>query len=347
MTTRTRVSLAISATVILILAAIAATVFFRGHAAPEEVRLLPDAPAVVYVNLKTVRHLTAFKTAVPVQREPEYEEFVRETGFEFERDLNQVAFAIHTGNPRDTRFTEIVNGQYDPQKCSAYLHRISRNVEHYGDRDIYEIVVENRTVRVVLLGVDLVAISNVDDPGVIHGIIDRHKQIAQPFSGPTVVGQHYADVPIGSVVWAIAQIPAGDSKSPTAKSIPLPGGFDLMIPNASTMVASIRILGSVNARAEFVTQSEADAQQFTQQAGVFLNLFRAVQQSAQLSGSDPDVKAVFDSLKIEQQKERAVISASIPLGFLKKLFSEGPPLAPGDAATTQQQSAKPEANKKR
>lgn len=344
MTTRRRVSIAVAAIVVLILAAIATTVLLRRRAAPEEVRLLPDTAAIVYVDLETIRHLTAFKTPVQVQREPEYDAFVRETGFEFERDLDQAAFAIHTDKPGDSRFTEVLNGHFDLQKLAAYLRRVSRKTEHYRDHEIFEFPVENRTLRVVLLGIDMAAISNVDDPAVIRGIVDRHKQIAQPFAGPSIVSRHHRDVPLGSVLWAIARIPSapapGGREAGAAKAIPLPGGFSLLVPAESTMVASIRILGAVNARADFVTPSDADAQKFVQQAELFLNLFRSVQQSAQLEGSDPDVKAVFDSLKVEQQKERAIISANIPLGFLKKLFSEGPPLSPSETTPAPEKGSK-------
>jgi len=333
MTHRTRVSILVSATVVVILAGIITTMLFLRRSAPEEVRLLPDAPAVVYIDLETTRRLTPFKSRMPVQREAQYEEFVRETGFEIERDLDHAAFAIHTGSHGNTRYTEVLNGRYDHAKLSAYLRKLSRNVERYRENDIYEIAVETRTVRVALIGIDLAAISNVDDPSVIHGIVDRLKQIAQPFAGPTIVAEHYREIPLGSLVWAIARIPsapvAGNpaEKGPApGRTVPLPGGFELLIPTESTMVASVRVLGAANARAEFITASDADAQHFVEQAGTFLNIFRAVQQSTQPKGSDADVKAVFDSLKVEQHNNRAVISASIPLGFLKKIFSEPPQL---------------------
>ncbi len=331
MTRRTRISMVVSATVVIILAAIVTNMFVLRRGAPEEVRLLPDAPAVVYIDLETTRRLTPFKSRMPVQREAQYEEFIRETGFEIERDLDHAAFAIHTGTHGDTRYTEVLDGRYDHAKLSAYLRKLSRNVERYRENDIYEIPVETRTVRVALIGIDLAAISNVDDPGVIHGIIDRLKEIAQPFGGPTVVAEHYREIPLGSLVWAIARIPAAPGslagKNPSGgRTIPLPGGFELLIPTESTMVASVRVLGAANARAEFITASDADARRFVEQAGTFLNIFRAVQQSAQPKGSDTDVKAVFDSLKVEQHENRAVISASIPLGFLKKIFSEPPQL---------------------
>lgn len=51
-------------------------------------------------------------------------------------------------------------------------------------------------------------------------------------------------------------------------------------------------------------------------------MFKAVETSLHAAGNDPDVKAVFDSLKIQQEKDHAILSASIPSGFLKKFLAE-------------------------
>ena len=117
----------------------------------------PNADAVLYVNLEPVRLLTDLGKKPPKNREPEYEEFVRQTGFEFERDLNRAALAIHyghtAGNPAsETRYSEILQGQFDNQRVSQYLRKLSQSVERYNDFDIYVIPLEGRTLRVVSAG---------------------------------------------------------------------------------------------------------------------------------------------------------------------------------------------------
>src|SRR5271157_3333610 len=108
----------IALSVLLVLGAIALAVFLRKRAAPDAVRLLPNADAVLYVNLEPVRLLTDLGKKPPRNREPEYEDFVQQTGFEFERDLNRAALAIHyaqaTGTrPAETRYSEILQGRFD------------------------------------------------------------------------------------------------------------------------------------------------------------------------------------------------------------------------------------------
>jgi hypothetical protein len=81
-------------------------------------------------------------------------------------------------------------------------------------------------------------------------------------------------------------------------------------------------VGTVQAKAEFLMGDEQRAQQFTSQANAFLELFKSIEANIPHSGSDPDVKAVFDSFKVEQEKDRAVLKASISTAFLKKFLSE-------------------------
>ncbi|MGA2990761.1 MAG: hypothetical protein ABSD88_09830 [Candidatus Korobacteraceae bacterium] len=306
-------------------AAIVLLVLARRNAAPEAARLLPECDAVVYLDFRNIHRLTSFSHAPAPKREPEYEEFIRETGFDFERDLREAAMAVHlpkaaTGRAAENRYSEVLVGQFNLQRVQDYLKKISHSVETYQGTEVFIIPVEQRQVRVAILGVDRVAISNVDDPEVIHGMIDRAKHLALPVPGPSLLPQYYRQVPLASLAWVIARIPA-DSRA-SGSPYAMPGGFDVLLPRGSTVIASIRYLGAVQAKAEFLLENEQRAQQFTSQANAFLELFKSIEANIPRSGSDPDVKAVFDSFKIEQEKDRAVLRASISTAFLKKFFSE-------------------------
>jgi hypothetical protein len=234
--------------------------------------------------------------------------------------------AVHRSSARGaTRYTEILVGHYDQVKMAQYLRQHSRAVDSYRDIDVFSIPIENRTLRVALLAIDTVAISNVDDPGVLHGIIDRFKKVALPFGGPRLVRTYYPRIPLGSLLWAIARVPASSpvlpSKPYAAPSFSLPGGFDIGLPGESDVVVSLRLLTTIHARAEFYTRSEQAAHNFTEQTTAFLAIFRGLQGNAAAPG-DPDVKAVFDSIKVTQKGDRAEVTATIPPSFLRKLVSE-------------------------
>ena len=332
----------VSLCVLLFIAAVGAVVLLRKQAAPEAARLLPNADAIIYVDFGTVRNLTALDQQPLPKLAPGYDEFVQDTGFSFERDLDEAAMAVHRGSVKDgargdTRYTEILVGHYDQIKLAQYLKQHSRSVESYRGVDVFTIPIETRTVRVALLAIDTVAISNVDDAGIIHGIIDRFKKVALPFGGPALVRLYYARVPLGSLLWAIARIPASPSANPAppaspsqgspfaphaAPSLALPGGIDIGLPGNSDVVVSLRLLTIIHARADFYTQSEEAARNFTDQTTAFLAIFRSIQANAAPAPADPDVRAVIDSIKVIQKGDRAEILATIPPSFLRQLVKE-------------------------
>ncbi len=335
--------------IVIIVGGIVTAVLLRKRAAPDAVRLLPPSDAVFYINLEPVRLLTDVGKYPPKERDPQYEDFVRQTGFEFERDLDKAAFAIHYGVPaagksadkgktQETRYSEILQGRFDNARVSAYLRKLATRVDRYRDYDIYVIPVENRTVRVALLGIDIAAASNVDDPDVIHGMIDRYRQAALPFSGPPLVSEYYHRVPLGSIVWTIARPPAAGAPQEHGELL-LPGGWSGLLPAGSVVIASARPLNDVHLRAVVITQSEDEAQKFTQQVGTYLALFKSLEISIETGGPDKDVKAAFDSLEVHQDKNEAVLTAKVPYAFFKKVLAEPPVQLGPEPPTPQQQEA--------
>src|SRR2546425_2881484 len=192
---------------LLFVAAVAAVVVLRKHAPPEPARLLPGADGFVYVDLKWMRRADIANHLPAVPHDPEYEQFIQATGFQFERDLDEAAFAIHypttptPGAAEQPRFSEVFVGKIQGERLRAYLGKISSSVEKYRSVDIYSIPFEGRTVRVAILGVDTVAASNHGDPLLIRGIIDRSRKLASPFGGTALLRQYYKRVPFARLAW--------------------------------------------------------------------------------------------------------------------------------------------------
>ena len=311
--------------VVLVAAAIALAVVLRKHAPPEPARLLPGADGYLYVNLKRVRRANIAGQMPEVPHEPEYEQFIQATGFQFERDLDQAAFAIHyparrKANPpvpEPPRFSEVFVGRIDGTRLRAYLGKISGSVENYRSVDIYSIPLEGRTLRVAVLGVDTVAASNHDDPMVIRGIVDRSRKLASPFGGPALLRRYYKYVPLVSLGWAIFTVDPVDV-------LPSRSALSFLFTKPATVVASARYLGRVNFRAEAFTGSTDEAHRLTEQLGTFLQLFHTAEGTVSMPGSDPDVKAFFNGLKVEQDNDRTVLTAAIPPGFIRKAVASPP-----------------------
>jgi hypothetical protein len=323
---RMRRSLPILLVVLLVAAMVGLVVVLRKHAPPEPARLLPGADGFLYLDLKWVRRANVAGQLPPVPHDPEYEQFIQATGFQFERDLDEAAFAIHYpttvtagGIAEQPRFSEIFAGKIQGERLRSYLSKISSSVEHYHSVDIYSIRFEGRTVRVAILGVDTVAASNHGDPVVIRGIIDRSRKLASPFAGPTLLRHYYKHVPFASLAWTIFRV---DSASDHAAAGPF--GLSFLFPKSAVVVASLRYLGRVHFRAEAFTGSEDDARRLPEQLATFLNIFHTAESSVSTRETDTDLKEFFDSLKVEQHDDRAVLTATLPPGFIRKAVAQPP-----------------------
>jgi hypothetical protein len=167
-----------------------------------------------------------------------------------------------------------------------------------------------------------VAVSNHDDPAVIQAMIDRAKRLASPFGGPSLLRQYYKHVQLASLAWAVARV------DPAA---PGPTAWSTLFAKPVTLVVSGSYLSplhltadAVHLRAEAFTQSPDEARGIADKVTVFVALTHTAETSVGTHGTDADVKAFFDSLKVKQDGDRAVLSASMPFGFLRKLLSESP-----------------------
>jgi len=325
---RIRRRLLIPLAVLLIVAAVALIVVLRKQAPPEAARLLPGADGFFYINLKWIRTVNATGQLPPVSRAPDYQKFVEETGFQFERDLDEAAFAIHypqswdggtAGPASEPRFSEVFVGKADAARLTAYLKKLSSSVDDYRGFEIYNIPLEGRTVRAVLLSYDTLAVSNHPDPGVVRGMIDRSRKLASPFGGPSLLRRFYRRVPLASLSFAIVRM------RPELASLGGLGSWSLLVPEPTVAVISARYLRALHLRAEAFTPSEEAAHSIAAKTSSFLSLFHAAEASVGTHGADPDVKAFFDSLKVAQEGDRAVLTATVPAGFIRKVMTEAPP----------------------
>ena len=144
--------------VLAVAVAIAAAVVLRKAAPPEPARLLPTAEGYVYLDLSPLRKAGLLDKLPPIVPEGDYQEFIRQTGFQFEHDLQEAAFAIHVNGGKDlagkpeNRYSEVFVANFDSQRVAAYLRKLSSAVDSYRNREIFNIPRENRIVRVCLLG---------------------------------------------------------------------------------------------------------------------------------------------------------------------------------------------------
>ena len=335
---RTRLTIAIVA---LFLFLLAGAIYLRKKAPPEAARLLPESDGIVYLNLRPMRAATHLDKH-PVQHDDDYQRFIDATGVQPERDLDEVAFALHRmpdpkGPNGPVAFSEVFVGHFDGRRLASYLDSVAGSTETYAGREIYSIPNDGRTVRVALLGYDMVAVSNTPSEEQIHSILDRYKTAAMPFTGSSLLADHYADVPLLSLAWGIGQI--GLPLSDAGGNLKVMG-LSLPLTLDATFVASLSWTGKTRLRVEEIAASDAAAKASADSVGNLLNLVRGAADGAAAGSADADTKALLDSAQIEQHKNRAVLTATIPSGLLQKLVSAPIDLPDVPAAKSREQSSR-------
>ena len=339
----------IALVVVVVAAAVTLTVELRKAAPPEPARLLPGADAFVYADFSWVRKANAGRSLFTgshdsdphnpashdsashnaVSHDPDYERFIEETGFDFERDLDAVAFAVHypqswpgggTGGPApEARFSEVFTGRFDQSRCLAYLKRTAQSVENYHSIDIFTIPIYGRSFRVAILGVDTVAASNHDDPAVIRGMVDRSRRLASPFGGPALLRHYYKRVQLASPIWIVAHVePKAPGFETWASMFPKPA--DLVVSASYNPLHLPLRVDVLHLRAEASTSSDDDALSITNKVSVLLTMFHSAEASVGSPTADIDVKTLFDSLRVRQEGSRAVLVATVPVSVFHKLL---------------------------
>jgi hypothetical protein len=317
---RTRYSLLL---MLALVAGLVVAVWLRKNAPPEVARLLPESDAIVYANLRPVRLATHFDRT-PVTRSPDYQHFVDATGIVPERDLDAAAFALHrmddpNGPNGPVAYSEVFEGRFDGARLADYLKSIAVSEEDYADHTIYSIPIDGRQLRIAQLGYDTIAASNMPTAEQIHAMLDRYRAAASPFSGSSLLAARYRDVPLLSSAWAIGHVGLPFSENGRISIF----GVQLPLPEDTTFVASLRYgLDALHLRVEDIAPTEADAASSVGALNGVLQLARAIQPKVEAQSDTDDAEAVRKfsaSIKIEQHKERAVLTASVPFQLLKKI----------------------------
>lgn len=319
---RTKITISV---VVIVLLLLAGAIYLRKNAPPEVARLLPDSDGIIYLNLTPLREATHFDQH-PVPHDADYQHFIDATGIHPERDLDKVAFALErmpdpNGPNGPVAFSEVFEGHFNGRRLADYLTTIAAKTETYAKRPVYEIPSEGRTVRVVLLGYDLVAVSNTPTAEQIHSIVDRYRTAALPFTGSSLLAAHYSSVPLLSEAWGVGKI--GLPLSDEAGGIKVMG-VSLPFSPDTTFVASLRWTGKTHLRVVEIAPTEEAAAKSADAVGNLLQFVRTVEAAAPPDGGhaqvEAEVRTMLDSAQIKHRKDRAVFTATIPTDLLRELM---------------------------
>lgn len=104
-------------------------------------RMPADSSAIVFADLAELRTAPfvgqLFAWAPQPEPDEDYAEFLNETGFHYERDLDRLAVAFQ-GAGQDSTFFAVADGRFDRQKISALASK-SGKVEKRGGHEVFAI----------------------------------------------------------------------------------------------------------------------------------------------------------------------------------------------------------------
>src|ERR1700687_6373685 len=110
-----------------------------------------DESAILFAGFGELRHAPSvaklYAWAPKPQADADYAQFVKETGFDYERDLDRMAIAVEKHGQDSTLFA-VLDGEFDRQKISAYALKDGSAVKT-GGREILSVPVSGTTKKII------------------------------------------------------------------------------------------------------------------------------------------------------------------------------------------------------
>ena len=178
--------------IVLAVAVLCATAFFgyqkwvapQGASRGELLAQVPsDASAVVFLDFDELRRAPfvgkLYDWAPKPQSDADYARFLRETGFDYERDLDRVAVAVKKQGTASILFA-IADGKFDRAKISAYASKFG-TVAKNGGREIYSVPVSGtlKKISFAFLKNDRIALTDDADLTVFLNASNRKEDAAE------------------------------------------------------------------------------------------------------------------------------------------------------------------------
>ena len=252
-----------------------------------------DASAVIFADFTELRHApfaAEFYNWIPKnQADAEYAQFLRETGFDYERDLDRVAISLIKAE-KDSKLFAVAEGRFDRSKVEAYAARAGTR-EKRGGRDIFSVPSGDpgHKISFVFLSKNEIALSDAAD--------------IAPFLAPVSDNAdrrswrvRFARV-AGSPVFAVIR---QDSEAGSALASRTPGGFQS--PQLATLLNQLQWITLAGKPQEgsmrIVAEGECGDEQTSRQLSDLLNGILALAQAGlngpqTRRGLDPRIRDAY------------------------------------------------------
>lgn len=226
--------------VFLLAAAASATFLFWWYArlpdrdGSRSFRYLPASCVIaVHLDMAGLRNSPLVRQALENQARPQldsdYAEFVRATGFNFERDLDSVSVGI--SGPEGARFVHaVLQGRFDQDKINGYSSRNRQSTSTHLGHSIDKFSgPSGRKFRLAFLERERLAFSNAPEAWPMEAMIELAEKSAPALSNRLQDLHVFRHLPAGTQAWAAVDlervgrltVPAGPAASGTSLSAEL------------------------------------------------------------------------------------------------------------------------------
>jgi len=233
----------------------------------EMLALMPaDASVVFFADFGSLRQAPIiaqlYVWAPKPHADAEYAQFVKETGFDFERDLERIAIAVER-HGQDSTFFAIVDGNFDHQKISAYALK-DGSIARTGGREILSVPVSGTARKISFAYMKSGRVALTNDSNLAH-FLDGKKH-------PEDIAERRTRFErlAGSAVFAVVR---QDAALGAALSAQAPGGY--RSPQLSALLDQLQWITLAgkpeNDRLRIVAEGECTAEATARQLADVLN----------------------------------------------------------------------------
>ncbi len=190
-----------------------------------------DASAVIFLDFDELRRAPFIRRlyawAPKPQSDADYTQFLKDTGFDYERDLDRLAIATRKRGQESTFFA-IADGKFDRAKLSAYASKFGA-VAKNGGREVYSVPVggTSKKISFAFLKNDRMVLTDDTDIGLFLNENNRKEDAAE--------WRMRFERLAGSPVFAVIRQDAGAGSALAAQA---PGG--LRSPQLSTLLDQLQ-----------------------------------------------------------------------------------------------------------
>ncbi len=286
--------------------------------------LPPDALFAVHLDLASLRNNASVQRLigqVSPRLESDYADFIKATGFDWERDLDTVDVAI-AGPPDQRVINAVLAGRYHREKIDAYLAPRRKSSTFHSSINIDEFTgPSGRPLRIAFLGSGRLLFSNAPGPQPITRMVELSRRSGECLGDRLRALDVFAHLPRGSQLWASADLERG-----AQVDVPAPGSdasftSDLLKGSRMALASATLTSQQVELRLQAEYTDGAAAERVARGLAGLRSLLKALAERRNASDSTTDWQKMLDQVAVSQNGPNVAVNLKLDAGLFERLLT--------------------------